>query len=303
MGDTADLGGQPPLAGSQDPAVRVGKAGEVERQQLGQGARGLIEPRLEIPGGRPQGRHGGRARGGRGPAGIAQQRLAGDGVVVRHAPGGQEGLGLARAQAVAQDGVGQARLLGAREGREGVGQGRRQPPLVDIGRDRGAEPAAQRQAPVDPAAAAAEEAGDRRGREVVVVGQRADHAGLVHRAQRATRGVGLEEARLAHHAGGILDDDGHVGVARAGPAGQALEAIEDLVAAVVGGGDAQGQRGERAGRIGARPAQGGQGGGQLRDGQDAHGRDGLDGHGRCAHRGSLRGDQLPLAVGRRQWNT
>ena len=62
---------------------------------------------------------------------IAQQGLAGGGVG-RDAPGGEDGLGLARAQAVAREGVGQARLLGARERREGVGGRRGEPAVIDV---------------------------------------------------------------------------------------------------------------------------------------------------------------------------
>ncbi len=114
MGEPDHLRGQAPLAGLQDPPVGIGEAGEVEGQQFREGALGLVEAGLELAGRGPEGRDGRLAGGGHGAARIAQQRLAGGGVG-RHPPGRKKGLGLARAQAVAREGVGQARLLRARE--------------------------------------------------------------------------------------------------------------------------------------------------------------------------------------------
>jgi hypothetical protein len=266
VGQADDVGGQPPLARLQGPPFGVGKAGEVERQQLREGALGLIEARLELARRGTQGRHGAGARGRHGAAGIAHERLAG-GRVAGRAPGGQDGLGLPRAQAVTDDGVGHARLVTAGQRRQGGGRGRRQPPGVDVPDHVGGQPAAEGQAPVHPAPAAAEQLGDLGGREMIVVGQRADHAGLVHGAQGPPRGVGLEQARLADDADGVFHDHGHVGVAVADPVGEAFEAVEHLVGALTGRCDAQRQRGERAGGIGARPPQWRQRGGELRDGE------------------------------------
>jgi hypothetical protein len=253
-GEPDDLRGQAPLAGFQDPPVGVGEAGEVEVQQLRERALGVIEAGLELAGRRPEGRDG---RGGgrrHGAARITQQRLARGGVV-RNAPGGEEGVGLARAQTVARESVDQPRLLGARERREAVGGGRREPAVIDVpGHDR-REPAAEGEAAVDPAPPAAEQLGDLRRRELVLVGQRAHHPRLVHRTERAARGVGLKQPGLAHDAGSILDDDGHVGVAIASPVCQALEPVEHVVGAVAVCGDAQWQRGEHARGVRARAAQ------------------------------------------------
>ena len=227
---------------------------------------GLVEARLELARRGPQGRHGAGARGRHGAARIPQERLAGGRVACR-APGGEEGLGFPRAQAVACEGVGQARLLAARKRRHGEGRGGREAAGIDLRGHVGSEPAAEGQAPVHPAPAAAEQLGDLGGREVIVVGQRADHAGLVHGAQGPPRGVGVEQASLADDAGGVFHDHGHVGVAVAGPAGEAFEAVEHLVGAVPRRGHAQGERGEDARGIGARPAQRRQRGGELRDGE------------------------------------
>lgn len=278
-GQPDDLGGQAPLAGLQDPAVGIREAGEVERQQVVEGALGLVEADLELPGRGPEGRDGRLAGGGHRAARIAQQRLAGGGVG-GDAPRREEGLGLACAQAVAREGVGQARLLGARERREGMRGGGGEPAGIDEGGHDRRQPASEGQAAIDPAAPAAEQLDDLRRRELVVVDQRADHARLVHRAQRVARGVGLEQPGLAHDAGRVLDDHRDVGVAVATPARQALESIEHLVGAVVGRGHAQRQRGEPARGIGARAAQGRQRGGEVRDRHGEHGA-----HGRASPRG------------------
>jgi hypothetical protein len=206
-GQLNDLGGQPSLAGLQGPPFGVGEADEVERQQRLEGPLGLIEARLELARRGTQGRHGAGARGRHGAAGIAHERLAG-GRVTRRAPGGEEGLGLPRAQAMARQGVGQTRLLAARQRRHGEGRGGGEAAGIDLRGHVGREPTAEDQAPVYPAPAAAEQLGDLGGREVIVVSQRADHAGLVHGAQGPPRRVGLKQPGLDHDAAGVFDHTG-----------------------------------------------------------------------------------------------
>jgi hypothetical protein len=279
-GQPDDLGGQAPPAGLQDPALGVRKAGEVEGQELREGALGLLEAGLELPRRGAQGRGGCLAGAGQGAPGVAQQRRARGRVVGRGAPGGEPRLGFPRAQAVALEGLGQARLLGARQCRQGGGRGGGEPPVIDVPRQLRGEPAAEGQAPLHPAPAATEELPDLARRQVVVVGQRADHARLVHGAQRAPRGVGLQQPGLAEDAGGVFDDGRHVGVALVGPAQEALEAVEDLVGPVAGRGDAQGERGQGARGIGARPAQRREPRGEPLDGDLAY-----EGHGCGSSRG------------------
>jgi hypothetical protein len=278
-GQLDDLGGEPPLAGLQGPPFGIGEAGEVERQQLLEGALGLIEARLELARRGAQGRDRGRAGGGHGPARIAHERLAG-GRVAGRAPGGEESLGLPRAHAMAREGIGHARLLPAREHGHGGGRGGREAAGIDLRDHVRGEPAAEGQASVHPAPAAAEQLGDLGGREVIVVGERADHAGLIHGAQGPPRGVRLEQPGLADDAGGVFHDHRHMGVAGAGPAGEALEAVEHLIGAVPRRGHAQGQRGEGAGGIGARPSQRRQRGGEPIDRDVEH-----EAHGWGASRG------------------
>jgi hypothetical protein len=167
-------------------------------------------------------------------------------------PGGQEGARLTAAQPVADDGLGQARLLAPRPRRAGDSRRGRESARVDVRGHRGRQPSAQEEAARDPAATAAEEPAHLRGREVIVVGQGAHDARLVHRAQGAAGRVGLEQAGLGHDARGILDHHRHVGVALARPLGEALEAVEDFVAAVGASGYAERQRGKRTRPIGAR---------------------------------------------------
>jgi hypothetical protein len=268
-GKPDDLGGQATLAGLQDPAVGIGEAGEVELQQLRERTLRLIEAGLELAGRRAEGRDDRRLGGGHGAARIAQQRFARH-RVVGDAPGLEKRVPLARAQAVAQERVGQLRLLGAWERGKVVGRGRRQPAGIDVRAHARHEPAAEGETAIDPAAATAEQLGDLRRRELVLVGQGAHHACLVHGAERAARGVGLQQSGLAHDAGGVLDHDRHVGATVARPLRQALEPIEHVVRPVVVRGDAHRQRGEGAGGIGARAAQRRQGGDESVDRQVEH---------------------------------
>ncbi len=272
-GQPDDLGGQAPPAGLQDPALGVGEAGQVYVHEGIEGALGLPEAGLELARRGPQGGDGRLAGAGQGAPRVAEQRLAG-GRVARGAPGGQHGLGLPRAQAVALDGGGQARLVAARQRRQGRGRGGGEPPVIDVARQVRGEAAPEGQASVHPAPAAAQELGDLAGRQAVVVGQRADHPGLVHGTQRAARGVGFEQAGLAHDAGGVFHDRGHVRVAVPCPARQALEAVEHFVGAVAGRGDAQGERGEGARGIGAGPPQRRQRRGEPLEGELEHERHG-----------------------------
>jgi hypothetical protein len=230
---------------------------------------GLVKARLEVARRGPQGRHGASARGRHGAARIPQERLAG-GRVGGGTPGGEERFGLPRAQPVAREGVDQTRLLAARQRRDGDGGGGREAAVIDLRGHVGREPAAEGQPAIHPAPAAAEELDDLGRREVIVVGQRAHHARLIHRAQGAAGRVGFEQAGLGHDAGGVFDHHGHVRVPRARPLGEALEAVEHLVGAGARRRHAERQRGERAGRIGAGSSQRRQRGGEARDRQLDH---------------------------------
>jgi hypothetical protein len=263
-----DLGGQASLTGVQDPAFGVREAGDVEREELLERALGLGEASLERLGRGPE-RRGRRRRRRRGAARVAEQRLPCR-RVGRGLPGGEHGLGLPRPQPVAGDGLGQALLVAAGQARQ---RGRRrggQPSGVDVRGDLGGQAPAERQAAIDPGAPAPEQFHDLRRREVILVGQRPHDPPLVHRAQRAPRRVGLQEPGLGHDAGGLFEHHRHRRGARAGPRGQALEAVDHLVGAVAPRHDAQGERGQPARGIGARAPERRQGRGELRDRHGSH---------------------------------
>jgi hypothetical protein len=272
-GELDDMSGQAPLASFQDPAFGFGESGEIDVSELIQRAFGLGEARLELARGRAQGRDGTLAGLGGGAAGIAREGLAGGGVW-GGAPGGEKRFGLAGAQAMTHDGLGHALLLARREGGQSVGDSGGEPTSVEVSSQVGGEPTTEGQPTLYPAATMPQQLGELGEREMIVVGQGADHAGFVHGAPGPPGRVGLEHSGLAHHPGGVFDHHGHVAVALAAPALQALEAIEDFVGAVGGGGHAQGQRGQGGRGIGARAPEGSERGEQSidRDGEDrAHG--------------------------------
>jgi hypothetical protein len=266
VGQLDDLRDEPSLAGLEHALFGVGEAGEIELCQRVERLLGLEETGLELARRGAEWGDRGLARRRRGGARIAQQRLAGR-RVRRRPPGGEHGVGLAGAEPVAHDAVGQPLLFGVRQQRQGRGRGGREAAVVEMASQLGGEPTAEGQAPVHPAAPVPEDLGDLGGREMIVGGEGVDHACLVHRAHGAPRGVGLEQSRLAHdrRAGVVLDDHRHMGVPRMAPVGQPLETIEDLVGTVTGGRHPQGQRGQRRAGIRARAAEGRQRRGEVLD--------------------------------------
>jgi hypothetical protein len=191
-------------------------------------------------------------------------------------PRGEQSHGLARANAVLLDGVGEASLIARSEGAEGVGGARREPPGIEARGEFGSELAGEGEPALGPTEAVAEELADGEGRQPVLVGQGTDYAGLIHGAHGAARGVGLKHARLGAHAGGVLDDDGNAGAPLRLPGGEALVAVEDLELAVPGRGHTKRHRGEGGIRVGAPAAQVRQRRAQALDGefgdQGRHGR-------------------------------
>jgi hypothetical protein len=250
VGELDDAGDQPPLAGGEDAVVGVGEAGEIELREFLQGVLGLQEARLQLARRGPERGDHERAGRRRGAARIAQRRLARR-RVEHGAPGREHGLGLAGAQPVAHEALGQTWLLRGGQAGQGVRGGGRQPPGVEGACARGGQGLAERQAPVHPPAPAAEPLGDLGRREVIVGGEGVHHTGLVHRADGALGRVGLEEPGLAHHAGERLGFHDHrdVGVSLAAPARQPLKAIEHLIGAVADRRHAHGQRGQRGAEV------------------------------------------------------
>jgi len=262
-----DESGEPPLTGVEHALFGIGEAGEIKLRELLQRLLGLEEAGLELARGRAERGDCGLAGSGRGRARITHQRFAGR-RVRGGPPGGEQGVGLSGAEPVTHDAVGQSFLLSVRPRRQGMRRRGREAPGVEMSGQFGGQPTAEGQAPVHPPAAAPEELGDLGGREMIGGGEGLDHARLVHRAQGARGGVGLEQSGLGHHrrAGVFLHDHGHVSVPLVAPVGQPLEAIEHLVGAVHGRRHSQGERSQRGAGIRARAPQGSQRGGQSLDG-------------------------------------
>jgi hypothetical protein len=256
VGQLDDLRDEPSLAGLEHALFGVGEAGELERREFLERLLGLKEACLQFARGGAERGDRGLARRRRGGARIAQQRFARR-RVTGGPPGGEHGVGLAGAEPVPHDALGQALLLGMRQQRQGGGRGGREAPVIEVAGQLGGEPMAEGQASVHPAAPVPEDLGNLGGREMIIGGERADHARLVHRAHGAPGGVGLEQSGLAHDrgAGVVLDDHRDVGMPRVAPVGQTLEAIEDLVGAVTGRRHPQGQRGQRRAGIRAGAAE------------------------------------------------
>ncbi len=116
--------------------------------------------------------------------------------------------------------------------------------MVELEAQLRGEPPGKGETTLDPRLLPPQEFPDGGDREAVLIGERGGHARLVHGADRARRRVRGEEPRLLGDAGGKFDHDGDFLAALRGPDDQALEAVEDLVDAVRGGGDADGERRE-----------------------------------------------------------
>jgi hypothetical protein len=221
-----------------------------------------------------------------GTEGIAQQ---GGSLVIGAgcAPGSEQDQGLALLEAMAQEGVEDGLLVFAGQGAEDVGERGTDAPLSEAFLCRWSEPGREGMAAGGPSLAAPEQARGRGKRESVVADQRVDDTRLVHRREGARRGVGAQQECLAVHGGGsVLENGWDFARSFAQPAGQALEAVDDLEAAVVLGDDSQRQVGERlaGGRRGEVRSQAREARAQAADGQVVHGRR-VRGEGRHDHRG------------------
>lgn len=155
---------------------------DLERREVGQGAPDTMQFRLELGGSGRQGRSG-RLLAAQPLQRVAQQLLA----VVRigSAPGCHEHQGLARTQAVPFHAREQRVLLGLGQRCERVRlrrpHGAASHPLFDVRR----QPRADRLATLNPIRLAPDETGHQRGRQAIVLEQRADHARLVQRRNGA----------------------------------------------------------------------------------------------------------------------
>lgn len=238
MGEGLDAREDLSPAGLEHPALGVGEASKVSPEETLERLLGGIETGLDLGRRRSQGR-GALIEGPRvGRARVAEERLAGGGL--RHgAVGREEGLGLARREGVAPDGVRKAPLFPRREGRKGDRHGEAEAPGIEPHLELRREPALEDEPAIDPGLPPAQELPDRqRGKSVLLVEGR-DDAGLVHGARGPSGGVRLQQAGLERDAACGLQDDGDLPAALRAPAGQALESIEDLEVAVLPPGHAE----------------------------------------------------------------
>jgi hypothetical protein len=131
------------------------------------------------------------------------------------------------------DGREQILLILGRERHERAGERRADGAVGELVLGFRGKPRAQRQTALHPVALASEQMREAPGRQLVLVHERADHARLVQRGQRARRGVGAKEQALVRHRRlRRLDHYRHQVVPLLVPAREALESVEDLVAPV-----------------------------------------------------------------------
>jgi hypothetical protein len=157
-----------------------------------------------------------------------------------HAEGGEQGEGLLGGQAAplrrTQDGL----LLRSSQRAQRVGEGGAELVVIDLVAQGGRELAGEDETARHPAWPAAGGLPHLRLGLPVLPDEGVHHARLVHGGQAAGRCVGAEEQDLLlHRGGGLLDDGGDLGMPRAHPLREALEAVEDLERAVVSARHAQ----------------------------------------------------------------
>ena len=224
-------------AGFQDSALGIAESGEVRGRELVQHAIDVIEARGDLGGAAAQ--WGGALLGASrlGAPGIAQERLPRG--LVGAAIRGQERLRLACGKGVALDGAGKPELLPGGERAQGDRQRERQAAAIDARAQVLRQAPAERQAALHPLRLATQELGDRGRREAVLARERRHDASLVHGAGGLRQGVRVQEPSFHRRTRDGLDDDGDLAEAFSPPPSESLEAIEDLVGAVVRGGDAE----------------------------------------------------------------
>lgn len=146
-------------------------------------------------------------------------------------------------------GSAQERLLVlGRQGAQGVGQGGADLPPGELVLGRRRQACSDLQATSHPLGFALKGASDPSRGEAVLVPQRAHHPRLIQCGRAAGRTVGQKQQTLVLCGGtGGLDHHGDELVALLTPTLQALEAVDDLIQALLGGHDTDGQLGQIVG--------------------------------------------------------
>lgn len=138
----------------------------------------------------------------------------------------------------------------------------------------GAEVSCEREPALNPDGLSSEQPSDRGRSALILVVKRRNDARLVERGERALRRVGSKKEALVLDAfiADALDDDGDGLSALLAPSLEPFEAVDDLVATIVGDHDANGELGEIVGREDRRAgSERGVRGGQGRDGHERGG--------------------------------
>lgn len=218
--------------------------GKREGGEIVEGAADALEAALELGG---AGGDGGGARlGAKAAQRVAQQQAAVG--FVGAAKDLDEQQGLARGQAVALGAVEELVLVLGAQLAQGTREGGADDAPAELVLGGRRQAGADGPASFDPVGLVAQKASDGRRGEPVFVDERANHPALVESGHGARGSVGLQKQPLV--LGGrsrVLDDDGHGALAQLAPAVQALESVDDLEGAVIGGGDPERHLGQRLG--------------------------------------------------------
>lgn len=181
-----------------------------------------------------------------------QERAAID--LVGDAVGRDERKRVLSFEAVALGGGKDRVLVLRRQGAQRMGQRRADAPLSHLPLGLGRQTPADVDAASHPPGLSAEPPRHRSLREPVVLDQGEHDAGLVQGGHGARRGVGLQqEALVLHGCRGALHHHGHLLATVVAPGVKPLEAVENLVGAVVARSDAYGQRRRKVWREPRRP--------------------------------------------------
>ena len=230
------------VLGLESPAFRGREAfvGKLERGQIGKCFAGPLEPLLQACSERPE--QGGvwRFRPD-GRDGVTQQRGA-LAVGRRSAPRRNQKMRFTLGQGMAFGRAKDLFLTSLAQRTEGVGERWADGSPVHSPLDLRREVGSQRESSYDPGLAPVEQLRDRRQTEVILLVQRTDDARLVHRSGGARRSIGSQQQKLAlGHATAGFDHRRHPCEPLFLPAREPFEAVDDFVAALPVGHDADRQ--------------------------------------------------------------